>query len=118
MVLIVMYHMAGIFQGSQFLRLTGDPQKLNQKHVLVTLTRMHNSRGCGHYGECHCWIDLIAGLLHMVTSSLWLSFFYTNASSLDHMRLSCHFSMSAKFNFKYDRSIACWFFITFSSNEI
>ena len=56
------------------------------------------------------WIDLTAGLLY--TSSLLLSF-CTNVSSLDHMLLSYHFSISAKY--KYDRSIACCFFGRFLS---
>ena len=50
------------------------------------------------------WIDLTADLLH-ISSLLLLSFFCTNVSSLDHMPLSCHLSISAKY--KYDRSIAC-----------
>ena len=101
--------MAGNFRGSQFswfLRLTGDPRKLNprnKKPVLETSTRActHNNRGRGYHGACRCWIDLIAGLFH--TSSL-LSFFYTkfNVSSLDHMRLSCHFLISTKY--KCDKS--------------
>ena len=60
------------------------------------------------------WIDLTAGLLH--TSSLLLSFFCTNVSSLDHMLLSCHFSISAKY--KYDRSIACCFFGWFLTRAV
>ena len=50
---------------------------------------------------------LLAGLLH--TSSFLLSFFYTDVSSLDHMRLLCRFSISAKY--KYDRSIACFWLV-------
>ena len=110
------YRMAGNFRGSQFSRfsrLTGDPRKLNPRNKKPKCTfsrrrhaRMHDNRGRGHRGACRCWIDLTAGLLH--TSSLLLSFFCTNVSSLDHVLLSCHFSISAKY--KYDRSIACCVF--------
>ena len=109
-----------IFKGSQFsqfLRLTGDPRKLNpQNKSLNARSRdvgTRDNRGRGHHGACHCWIDLTAH-----TSSLLLSFFYINVSSLNHRQLSCHFSISAKY--KYDRSIAYWFFTTFlaGSNEI
>ena len=106
--------MAGNFRRSQFSRLTGDPRKLNPRNKKPKCTfsrrrhaRMHDNRGRGHRGACRCWIDLTAGLLH--TSSFLLSFFYTNVSSLDHMRLLCRFSISAKY--KYDRSIACFWLV-------
>ena len=78
--------MAGNFRGSQFSRLTGDPRKLNPRKKKPKRTR--DNRGRGHRGACMpllSWIDLTAGLLH--TSSLLLSFFCTNVSSLDHIML-------------------------------
>ena len=103
----VYYRMAGNFRGSQFSRLsrlTGDPRKLNPRNKKPKRTRARAiTGGRGHRGAYRC---STAGLLH--TSSLLLSFFCTNVSSLDHMLLSCHFSISAKY--KYDQSIACCFF--------
>ena len=114
---IIIYPMAGNFRGSQFSRfswfswLTGDPRKLNKKPKCTFSRRWHartrDNRGRGHRGACRCWIDLTAGLLH--TSSFLLSFFYTNVSSLDHMRFLCRFSISAKY--KYDRSITCFWLV-------
>ena len=51
-------------------------------------------------------VHAAAGSLVYFTPVQLLSFFYTkfNVSSLDHMRLSCHFSISAKY--KYDKSAA------------
>ena len=98
--------MAGNFRGSQFSRLTGNPRKLNPRNKKPKRTRARAITG-GVAIVVHAAAQLLtAGLLHI--SSLLLSFFCTNVSSLDHMLLSCHFSISAKY--KYDRSIACYFF--------
>ena len=98
--------MAGNFRGSQFSRfsrLTGDPRKLNPRNKKPKRTR--DNRGRGHRGACRCGNSWFTS--HQFCSLL-LSFFCTNVSSLDHMLLSCYFSISAKY--KYDRSITCCIF--------
>ena len=68
---------------------------------------------------CHCWIDLTAltaGLLH--TSSLLVSFFYTNVSSLDHMWLvTCAITRSPLSTSMIDHLLVFHNFLA-SSNEI
>ena len=89
--------MAGNFRGSQFSwfsRLTGDPRKLNLRNKKPKRTR---ARAITGVWPSWCipllsWIELTAGLLH--TSSLLLSFFCTNVSSLDHMLYSHAISRS------------------------